>query len=241
MFLPDVAGFLVAFARAVAFLQSAPVSSESTIPHRARVAVAAALALAIAGARPAVPVEELPRTLPIELLAGLAAGFSARLALAGIEAGGQLIGVQLGLGFAQFFDPSAGEEALPTRRIAATLGSLAFILTGGIELSVHALATPVLDAPGAALSLLSVVNHGGEVMAVAVRLAAPCLAAGIVANLAVAIASRAAPALNVFSVMLALGILVGAAALVATAPTLAAEILGAARNAAESVAAVLQR
>ena len=200
-----------------------------------------AIAIAVSGARPPIDVSSLPTAIPVEILFGLAAGFAARLVLAGVEAGGQLIGVQLGLGFAQFFDPSSGDEALPTRRMAASLGGLAFIATGGIELSVRALGTPVPVSPWALGALVGIVNNGGEVMAGAVRLAAPCLAAGVVANLAVAIASRAAPALNVFSVMLALGLLVGALALLATAPTLVGEVMATARHAADAVAAVLQQ
>ena len=52
--------------------------------------------------------------------------------------------------------------------------------------------------------------------------------AGFVANITMAIASKASPALNVFSVMLALFLVVGGLVLVATSPILAKDLVASA-------------
>jgi flagellar biosynthesis protein FliR len=217
------ASFLLSFARTASWSQAAPLVGDRTVPNRVRVLFAAAVAVPLAMVRPTADYTGLIASLPFEVIFGLIIGAAARLVLAGAEAGGQLIGIQLGLGFAGTYDPVAQEESLPTRRIAYSLAALAFLAAGGLEESIRTLALPLpqdlLQAP-----MMALVKSGSDVLYVAVRLAAPLLLAGVVANVTVAFASKAAPALNVFSVMLALFWIVGAAVLLMTAPLLVREL-----------------
>jgi flagellar biosynthetic protein FliR len=219
----ETASFLAAFARTAAWSHATPVVGDQIVPPKVRVVLAGAAAVPLALVRPSTTYAELIASLPVEIVFGLLIGASARLILAGVESGGQLVGVQLGLGFAGSYDPMSREESLPTRRIAYALAALAFLAAGGLEESIRALALPI---PGDlfAAPLLAVVHEGGRVLYVAARLAAPLLIAGIVANTAVAFASKAAPALNVFTVMLALFWLVGTGVLIACAPLTVREI-----------------
>jgi flagellar biosynthesis protein FliR len=213
-----IAGGLAVFARSAAFLQSAPLTGDRQLPVKARAALAIVLACALAPVRPPIEPTELPLVLPAEILLGLLAGFTARMVLAGAEAGGELIGLQVGLGFAASVDPSRGEPSATMRQVALCLAGLAFLAAGGIEAGVRLLAA----APSGPLSLHAGIDHiihgSGEVLVAALRLAAPVLIAGTLTNLGLALASRAAPALNVFSVMLAGMLIVGAVVLIATAP-----------------------
>ena len=65
----------------------------------------------------------------------------------------------------------------------------------------------------------------GEMFLVGIHLALPILVAVTVANIAMGLANRAAPALNVYSVMLSLTGLMGAGVLLLVAPLMASEIL----------------
>ena len=113
--------FLALFARIAAFLQTAPLTGERQIPPKVRVGVAALVAIAVVGLHPAVSMESLFYVLPGEVLLGLVAGFTARVVIAGVETGGELLGLQMGLGFASTFDPTLGDTALPMRRLAVLL------------------------------------------------------------------------------------------------------------------------
>ena len=84
-------------------------------------------------------------------------------------------------------------------------------------------------------------DAGGVVMLASLRTAAPLLVAAVIANFTAALASRAAPALNAFSVMLALFLIAGIAALWATAPALVQEILRGAASAADAPARLFSR
>jgi flagellar biosynthesis protein FliR len=234
----EIAVFLPAFARAAAFLQAFPLTGDRVVPLKLRAALAAMIAMALVPMRPPLDPAALPIAVPAELLLGLAAGFAGRLVFAGVEAGGQLIGLQLGLGFAGTFDPLVAEQELPTQRLVRCLAGLAFLGAGGLEATLLALAAPPVGATTLLGILPQLIERGGEVLIAGVQLAAPALAVSLVANLAAGLAARAAPALNVFSVALALVLVVGAAVLLATGPAVVADVINSGRRASETVAHV---
>ena len=219
-----IGAFLAVTARAGAFLQLAPITGDHGVPPRARVALAVTIALAVAPARPPVELAALPGVLPAELLIGALAGFAARIAVAGAEAGGQLIGMQFGLGFAASYDPAAGESSMITRRLVLVLAGLAFLAAGGLEAGVRVVAAAPSDEISLGGALLHVIHRSGDIMVLGLRCAAPAIVAGLIANLGLAVTSRAAPSLNVFSVSLAALLVVGGITLVATASALIATL-----------------
>jgi len=228
----EIGAGLLCFARASALFYAAPLVGDRAVPARVRVGLAAVAAFLVAGSRSPVALAEIPAQLPFELALGLIAGFAARLALAAADTGGQLVGLSLGLGFANQVDPMQGEEVLPTRRLAGTLAALAFLAGGGLEQLIAVLATPPPQAATLGALLEQFLNAGGAVLAGGVRLAAPLLVVGVIVNLAAGLASRAAPAVNVFSVAFALVLVVGGLVLIASAPSFVREVDAAGRQAA---------
>jgi len=227
----EIGTFLCAFARITSFFSTMPFVGDKGVPPKLRVAAAALLAMAVTPSRLPVELSELAIKLPLELLLGVGAGFAVRLAVAGAEAGGQLMGLQLQLGFAATFDPMLREEALPTRRIAFAIAGVAFLSTGGLESALRVVLRPLRWTPSLA-TLPSLIDASGAVMIEGLRMVAPLLCAALVGNLAMALASRAAPALNVFSMTLAGLLTIGAIILMATAPAFASELTDVARRAA---------
>lgn len=235
---PALPTFVATFARAAAFLHAAPLTGDRQLPVRARVAVAALMALALAPARPVLDGDALIAMIPCELLLGLGAGFTARLVLAGAEAGGELISLQLGLGFAAAYDPALGDQAQPIGRLALALAGLAFLAAGGMEAAVRVVAGPFADATTFAAAAGSLIGRSGELLVAAVRFAAPAVLAVSVANVALAFASRAAPALNAFTVMLAGVLIFGGLVLIATAPAFVRDLQFAGIRAVDSAVTV---
>jgi flagellar biosynthetic protein FliR len=231
----DVAGFLTVFARASAFLFAAPLTGDKQLPIKVRAAAAFAIAVAVAPVRGPVDPAAIMLVLPADVAMGLTAGFIGRVVMAGAEAGGEIIGQTLGLGFAQTYDPTLNTQALPTQRIAVMLGALAFLGAGGLEAGVRVIAGPPVDGLTLAAAAASIIRLSGDVMLVGLRFAAPLLIGTTVANLAIALAARAAPAINAFSVALAAVVLIGGAVLYATAPQLIRETIATGRRAAETM------
>lgn len=230
--------FMAGFSRAGAFLFAMPIVGGSLVPAKVRVMAAVALGVAIASIRPGVGAHELPLILPAEILFGLAAGFVVRLVFAGAESGGQIIGLQLGLGMASFFDPASGEQAIVTRRFALVLASLTFLMMGGFRHAVRVLVVAPADVQTLTASVAIILSKSSEVMVAALRFAAPAMLAGLMTNVGMAFAARAAPSLNIFSVMLSALLIVGGFTLIVTAPALVEEMKGTTRRAVDALSGV---
>jgi flagellar biosynthetic protein FliR len=235
-----IAAYLAVFVRTTAFLHAAPLTGDRQMSFKSRAAVAAALSLAVAPIRPPIDPTDLPLVLPAEILLGLLAGFAARMVIAGAEAAGDLIGLQFGLGFAASVDPARGEPSTTLRTLAVCLAGLAFLAAGGLEAGVRVIAAAPSDAFTLHGGLDRVIHQSSEVLIAALRLAAPAIIAGTLANLGLALASRAAPALNVFSVMLAGMVIAGGIVLVATAPVFAHQVSELAERAVETLTAFIE-
>ena len=63
-----------------------------------------------------------------QVLIGLALGFAVRIVFAAVEFAGELIGLQMGLNFAGFFDPASGAQTTAASRFFGTMVALLFIV-----------------------------------------------------------------------------------------------------------------
>ena len=103
------------FIRTLALFAGMPVFSQRQVPARVRIGLALFISVAAQPSLPAMPViplDSLPQLLAVtgqQLLIGLSMGFAVRVVFAALEFAGELIGLQMGLNFAGFFDPSTGE------------------------------------------------------------------------------------------------------------------------------------
>ena len=57
-----------------------------------------------------------------QVLIGLSLGFAVRIVFAAVEFAGELIGLQMGLNFAGFFDPATGGQATAVSRFFGVIG-----------------------------------------------------------------------------------------------------------------------
>ncbi len=220
----EVATFAATFVRTAAWIQTAPIVGDQTTPRRVRGGAAVLIAMALLPGRPPVSPETIWFVLPGELLIGICIGMVARILMAGIEAGGQIIGVEMGLNFGGQFDPVLRDEANPVHRIFHIVGSLVFLSAGGINSSVRALSAATVSGRTLRIAASGMVESSSQVLELALRASAPMLVAATITRLAAGMASRAAPAFNVFSVMLSMMAVLGGLVLLATGPAFFREV-----------------
>jgi flagellar biosynthesis protein FliR len=204
-----LAAVLVPLFRVLGVFVSAPVLSNRAFPMRARVAAGLAITVCIA------PQIELPAQWHLgvsnavfvligELVIGLAIGLVARLVFAAFEFAGEIIGLQLGLSFAAFFDPTIG-AANPMTRIIHTLALLTFVVLNGpqmlIAAVVHSYGVMPVAAEGInAAKAISIVQAGSSIFSTGLMIAMPFIALLLVINLVLGVVSRIAPQMNIFAV-----------------------------------------
>jgi len=233
--------------RVLALFAAAPVLSHAAIPLRAKVAMAVAITLAIA---PAVSVPPLTGVLEASgfvqlahnILVGLALGFMIRLVFVGVELAGQLIGLQIGLSFASYFNPDSRETENVVSNFMSMLVLLMFLAIDGHLMLLSSLvesfrAFPPDAAANFPLEPLALVRAASSLFEIALSICLPILAVMLLVNVVLGVMARVAPQLNLFAVGFPLTVLAGLAALTLFLPTLEAPI----REVLERGLAVLMR
>jgi flagellar biosynthetic protein FliR len=204
-----LAAFFLPFCRILALFTAAPVLSLRSVPARARVGLSIVLAATIAPSV-AMPVRaDLVSVIGLgyvaqEVAVGLAIGFAARLVFAAFDLAGEVIGLQMGLSFAGFFDP-AGGQGTAVGTFLNTTATLLFLALNGplllIAATLRSFATlPVGNVPFEFARRFDPVALGAEVFAIALLIAVPFLALILFVNLLLGVMSRVAPQLSLFSI-----------------------------------------
>lgn len=203
-----VAMLLFPLARILALVASSPALGNKQVPARVKVGLSVFIALLVA---PQVPVPDVavgtaPGLLILaeQIVIGLAMGFSMRLIFTAVEMAGELAGLQMGLGFASFYDPINSSYTPIVARWLGTIAILFFLVTNG-HLFMLAGVVESFQAlpPGQAMQAAGfreVVNWGGSIFAYAAQISLPLLGALLITNVALGILTRAAPQLNLFAV-----------------------------------------
>lgn len=214
-------GMLVAFGlvltRMAAFMAVSPVPGP-TVPARIRVGLALLLAALMSSS---VPPSRIPVGVQLfapmfgEVVVGVMIGFVFKLALVAADVLGTSLAQSLGLTFAASYDPQQAASVDPLTHLVTLLAMLLSFATGAHRIvlgallaSVHAL--PPGEVPPAGAFLMPLVDWLGRSVTHGFSLAIPVVAVGLLVQLAVALVSRAAPQLQVFSVGITITLASGA-------------------------------
>ncbi|WP_159917585.1 flagellar biosynthetic protein FliR [Pantoea sp. 18069] len=218
------------FVRVLAMFTAAPVFSQRSIPMRAKVGLAflvAVCAQATLVGQPVVSVNSSDAlgTLVQQIVVGLAIGFAVRLVFAALEVAGELIGLQMGLNFASFFDPASNAQISAISRFFVQIGTLMFVVINGHLLLLMAVVKSFESFPVdgnfmESLAQMRIYEMGSAVFASAFWIALPMIAMLLFVNLALGIISRVAPQMNIYAVGFPVTLTAGLIGIVATLPML---------------------
>ena len=198
------------FLRVLALFGSLPVMGQRNVPARVRVALAFLIAFCAQASLPAMPVIPLNSGAALlaviqQLVIGVSLGFAVRIVFTAIEFAGEIIGLQMGLNFAGFFNPMTGGEATATSRFFGVLVGWVFIMINGHLMLISAVvesfhAFPVGPEPFAFLRAVSPQAWGADVFRVGLWIALPLVGMLLFVNLVLGIISRVAQQMNIFAI-----------------------------------------
>ena len=219
------------FIRVLALFSSMPVLGQRNVPIRVRIALSFFIALGVAGTVPAgtgnVPLDSPAAILLVvqQVLIGLSLGFAVRIIFTAIEFAGEVIGLQMGLNFAGFFDPATAQQATATSSLFSTMVAFLFIAMNGhllvIEAVVQSLvAFPVAPEPFAFLHAVRPETWGAEIFRLGLWIALPLIAMLLFVNMTLGIIARVAPQISIFSVGFPITLGVGLVGVMFTLPLL---------------------
>jgi flagellar biosynthetic protein FliR len=215
-----IATFFYPFFRILALCGSAPLLGHKGVPQRVRIGLALLLTVLILPT-----LDPVPAVTPLsaagvllllqQLIIGFALGFTLQLVFAAVELAGEVIGLQMGLSFASFIDPTnSGQQSPVTGSFMTLLMMLVFLsvnghllLLAGLADSFHTL--PPYHAALPALDFHAIAAAAGRLFADGLQLALPLVGTMLLVNLALGVLTRTAPQLNLFAVGFPITLIVG--------------------------------
>jgi flagellar biosynthetic protein FliR len=205
-----IVAFVFPLTRILGLIAVAPPFNDTALNVTAKVILGLAITFALAPIIP--PMPAIPAgswiglaVLAQQLLIGIALGFVMRIAFAGVTFAGELIGLQMGLSFAVFFDPQNTGQTPVVAEFVGLIALLIFLASNGHLMTLAALTEsftllPVTPTPFAAKGFAAIVTWAATLFSTGLLLALPLVAALLIANVALGVLSRVAPQLNLFAV-----------------------------------------
>src|SRR5574343_2027397 len=204
-----IVAFIYPLSRILGFIAMAPLWSSTGVPARTRLILGLAIAVALTPSLPPMPVVQ-PASLTglwimaQQMLIGIGMGFAARIVFTAFDLAGEFIGLQMGLGFATFYDPLNSAQTPVVAEFIGLLALLLFLSLNGHLIYLATLAQsfsaiPVSGNPLGAASWLNLVELGGKIFSAGLLIALPIIVALTITNVALAVLTRAAPQLHLFA------------------------------------------
>lgn len=205
--------------RISAMIVAMPIFGSILIPVRVRLMLALAVTSIVAPVLPPAPSVD-PISLDAVLIAlqqliiGVAMGFAMQLVFSAVTTGGQIIAMQMGLGFASMVDPQNGMQVPVLSQLYLLLVTLLFLGFNGHLVMIEMVAESFTALPVAADGLTRnglwlLAGWGSQMFAGALWLALPAVASLLVVNIAFGVMARAAPQLNIFAIGFPVALMMG--------------------------------
>lgn len=218
------------FLRVLAVFTAAPIFSTKAFPVRARITLAFLIAFA---AQPSLQGQAVISITGPEAFGavvqqvgiGLAIGFTVRLVFAAVELAGEVVGFQMGLSFASFFNPALNTQSSAVGRFYGHMAAFLFVVMNGHLLVLMAViksfeAFPVDQNFLEALKTMQLHHLGADLFASGLWIALPVVGMLMFVNLALGIVSRVAPQMNIYAIGFPITLTVGLIGIAATLPML---------------------
>jgi flagellar biosynthetic protein FliR len=226
-----LAGGLIVFARMLGFVILAPVFSRKEIPVLVKIGFVFILTITVTIVlKPLTPPVEssFVLSLILNIAVGAMIGYMARLILIAVDAGADMINMQMGLSSAMILDPSTNSQISVLEKYFSLLGILIFIHLGGIYWIIQAVMRSFEIFPIYAVSipLAKIVNMQyliqmtSNVLYMGLQIASPVLLATLGQDIILGIISKTAPQVNVFQLSFLFKPVLGAAIMVWILPML---------------------
>ena len=223
-----IAAFVFPLARILAVVASTPILGDREVSLQTRIGLALLLTVLVSpslqiGADLDPGSAQGILILLEQILIGTVMGFSIRVVFAAAEMAGEVTGLQMGLGFASFYDPQNASFQPVLSQFLGVLMSLLFLSMNGHLYVLSALVdsfhtVPVTAVPPHALGLQTLVSWAGSLFLDALQIALPLLAVLMMTNIALGVLTRSSPQLNLFAVGFPITLAAGFLALTLSLP-----------------------
>ena len=197
------------FVRIFALIMVAPITGEKEVPSRIKIGLAILIVIVL-------PLPQLDNNLTIyslmgiwiiaqQIMIGIIIGFTIQLTFMAVRFSGELIGMQMGLGIATFYDPIGGPSTSVLSRLINIIALLIFLSLDGHLWLLYGLANsfniiPIGLSPLRQNGYLELIEISGLLFTNGIMLALPLMTLLLIINLSLGLLNRITPQLSIFVV-----------------------------------------
>lgn len=228
----SIASGTYVFARLLGFFRFAPVFNRKELPGMIKISLVLLLTVIIT---PFLKPETLAGTtdsfalsILLNFAVGAMLGYLAQLILIAVDAGADMINMQMGLSSAMVLDPTTSSQVSILTRIMSLLGVLIFMQIGGVYWLIKAFLRSFEIFPlfatalplGELINLNTLIKMSSNVLYIGLQIASPVLLATLGQDIILGVISKTAPQVNVFQLSFLFKPVFGAAIMVWILPML---------------------
>ncbi len=224
------AGFVI-FARIMGFIRMAPILNRKEIPGLVKLSLALLLTIMfVCAKRPELPPagNSFILSLLLNYVSGALLGYMANLILLAIDAGADMINMQMGLSSAMVLEPTTSSQISILTKLISLLGIVIFMEIGGIYWLFNAFirSFEIFPIYATSIPLDKIVNMDylikmtSNVLYMGLQIASPVLLATLGQDIILGVISKTAPQVNVFQLSFLFKPVFGAAIMVWILPML---------------------
>ena len=223
------AGIMV-FARLLGFVRLAPVFNRKEMPSMIKLSLCLLMTIVITPfvKQDLMIMDSFFLSIVLNIVVGALIGYMAQLILLAIDAGADMINMQMGLSSAMVLDPTTSSQVSILSKIVSLMGILIFINLGGVYWLIRALmrSFEVFPIYATSIPLNELVNMqylismSSNVLFMGLQIAAPILLATLGQDIILGVISKTAPQVNVFQLSFLFKPVLGAAIMVWILPML---------------------
>lgn len=224
------AGIFV-FARLLGFFRMAPIFNRKEMPSMVKIAIILLLTIVLTSIlKPDVTVvkDSFILSIVLNIAVGAMLGYVAQLILLAIDAGGDMVNMQMGLSSAMVLDPTTSSQVSIVGKLFSFMGIIIFMQLGGVywllNALIHSFEVFPLDATLIPLTELVnldyVVKMSSNVLYMGLQIASPILLATLGQDIILGVISKTAPQVNVFQLSFLFKPVLGAAIMIWILPML---------------------
>ena len=208
--------FMLVLARTMALAVRAPYIGTQTVPPMVRVAICLSLAFFYLLGNPNLPAEIPTGLLPYmllmiqEFLVGVLFGFAANIVLVAIQAGGEIIDVQIGLSMVQQFNPQTKTQTTVVGKFFYQLAMIVMISSYAhlFLLKSYFKTFDILPIGmfhyGSGMALGTLIDITGQIFTLGVQVALPIIIVVFVVDFGLGMMNRVAPQINILELNFAM-------------------------------------
>lgn len=226
-----IAAGIVVFARMLGFIILAPIFSRKEIPVMVKISFVFLFTITLTAVlKPSAPPanHSIILSIILNIAVGAMIGYMARLILVAVEAGADMINMQMGLSSAMVMDPTTQSQISILEKLFGILAVLIFIELGGVYWLFQAFirSFDVFAIYATSIPLAKIVNMdyliqmSSNVLYMGLQIASPVLLATLGQDIILGIISKTAPQVNVFQLSFLFKPVFGAAIIIWILPML---------------------